>query len=158
MSLLCHHTCLLHRNFNKFFLQWVRDGDVKSGRRKATMVLLHCDVARFGVRAVDLVLLLEHDCRESSSPCRVAKNVPDVVVTKDQGGTVEAAHCMVAEHVHLGITNRSTTTAYCGTWKRLVKERHAQPELEGRAKGVRLKTEPEAWNWWRKKPVAGMRH
>src|SRR3954471_18863215 len=87
MSLLCHHTCLLHRNFNKFFLQRVRDGDVKSGRRKATMVLLHCDVARFGLRAVDLVLLLDHDCRKSSSPCRVAKNVPDVVVTKDQGGT-----------------------------------------------------------------------
>src|SRR3954470_15858552 len=88
MSLLCHHTCLLHRNFNKFFLQWVRDGDVKSGRRKATMVLLHCDVARFGVRAVDLVLLLDHDRREACSPCRVTKNVPDVVVTKHQGGTM----------------------------------------------------------------------
>src|SRR6185312_9552347 len=64
------------------------------------MVLLNCDVARFCFRAVDLVLLLNHDRREASSPCRVTKNVPDVVVTKHQGGSREAAKRVVAEHVH----------------------------------------------------------
>ena len=78
------------------------------------MILLDSDVARFCLRAVDLVLLLNHDRRETSSPCRVTENVPDVVVTKHQGGSVETAERMVAEHVHLGTANRATTTAYCG--------------------------------------------
>ena len=85
------------------------------------MVLLNCDVARFCFRAVDLVLFLNHDRREASSPCRVTKNVPDVVVTKHQGGSVEAAERVVAEHIHLGIANRASTTAHCGAWKGLVK-------------------------------------
>ena len=88
----------------------------------------------------------------------MTKNVPDVVVTKHQGGSIEAAERMVAEHVHLRIASGATTTAHCGAWKGLVKERHAQPKLEGSTKGVRLQTEPEAWNGWREKPVTGMRH
>ena len=114
----------------------MRDSDVKSGRRKAAMILLYCDVARFGLRAVDLVLFLDHDGRETSSSCRVPENVPDVVVAKHQGGTVEAAHRVIAENVHLGITNRSTTSAHCGACKGLVKERHAQTKLKSSAKGV----------------------
>src|SRR5690349_18313071 len=113
-SLFCHHACLLHRNFDNFFLQWVSDGDVKSGRRKATMVLLNCDVGRLRLRAVALVLLLNHNRREASSTCRVTKNVPDVVVAKHQGGSVEAAKRVIAEHVHLGTARSAAATTHCG--------------------------------------------
>ena len=59
----------------------MRDGDVKGGRREATMVLLNGDVARLGLRALDLVLLLNDRC-EASSSSRVTQNVPDVVVAE----------------------------------------------------------------------------
>ena len=69
----------------------------------------------------------------------------------------EAAHRVITENVHLGITNRSTTSAHCGACKELVKERHAQTKLKSSTnESVRLKTESEAWNWWRKKPVTGV--
>jgi hypothetical protein len=65
MSLFCHHACLIHRNFNKFFLQWVSNGDIKSGRRKAAMVLLHGDVARLRLEpSIWFSLSLSHPFRE----------------------------------------------------------------------------------------------
>ena len=82
MSVLRYYTSFRHRNIKMFLLQWVGNGDVKSGRREATMVLLHGNVARLDVGALNLVLLLSHNGTETSSSCRVAKNVTNAVVTK----------------------------------------------------------------------------
>ena len=82
MSILRYYTSFRHRNIKIFFLQWVGNGDVKSGSREATMVMLNSNVARLGIGALNLVLLLSHNGTETSSSCRVAKNVPNAVVRK----------------------------------------------------------------------------
>ena len=55
------------------------------------MILLHGDVARLCFRAVNLVLLLNYNRRETSASGRVTKNVANVVVTKQQRRAVVAA-------------------------------------------------------------------
>ena len=82
MSFLRYYTSFRHRNIKIFFLQWVGNGDVKSGRREATMVMLNSNVARLDIGALNLVLLLSYNSTETSSSCRVAKNVTNAVVTK----------------------------------------------------------------------------
>ena len=84
MSFLRYYASFFHRNIKILFLQWVGNGDVKSGGREATMVMLNSDVAGFDIGALNLMLLLSHNGTETSSSCRMAKNVANAVVTKQQ--------------------------------------------------------------------------
>ena len=77
------------------------DSDVKSGSRKATAVLLDSDVTRLHVRASNLVFLLNHNRRETSTSSGMSENVSDVVVTKHQRRTVVTARGVITKHVHL---------------------------------------------------------
>ena len=88
----------------------------------------------------------------------MTKNVAHVVVAKHKRRTVKASKCVVSKNVHFGTAGFAFTAAQSGTRKGLVKQRNAQAVLEGGAKDVRLKTEAEARNRRRKKPVAGVRH
>ena len=100
------------------------------------MILLHGDVARLGARALNLVLLLDDNCCEPSASSCVAKNVANVVVTKQKRRTVVAARCVISKDVHLERTRLALVE------KRLAEQRHAQAKLQSSAKDVRLKTEP----------------
>jgi len=100
MSFLRYYTSFCHRNIKIFFLQWVGNGDVKSGRREATMVMLNSNVARLGIGALNLVLLLNHNGTETSSSCCVAKDVANAVVTKQKRSSVVAAKRMVTIDRH----------------------------------------------------------
>jgi hypothetical protein len=82
MSIVRYYTSFRHRNIKIFFLQWVGNGDVKSGRRETTMVMLNSNVTRLDIGALNLVLLLSHNGTKTSSSCSVAKNVANAVVTK----------------------------------------------------------------------------
>ena len=117
MSVLGYYTSFRHRNIKIFFLQWVGNGDVKSGRREASMVMLNSNVARLDIGALNLVLLLSHNGTETSSSCRVAKNVANAVVTKHKRGSVVAAKRMITIDIHLALTN-DTATCNSSTWRR----------------------------------------
>src|SRR6185312_5121318 len=106
MSFLRYYASFCHRNIEIFFLQWVGNGDVKSGRREATMVMLDSNVARLGIG--NLVLLLNHNGTETSSSCCVAKDVTSAVVTKQKRRSVVATKRMITVDIHLAITNDTT--------------------------------------------------
>jgi len=137
MSFLCHHTSPIHRNIKIFFLQWMRNGDVESRRRKAPTVLLHCDVAWFHQRSLNLVLFLDHDSREAGCSGRVTENVSDVVVAKHQRRTIVATGCVISVQVH----HRTTGIAFIaegGTRKGSIEQGQTQAELECSAEDIGL--------------------
>ena len=77
------------------------DSDVKSGGRKATVILLNGDVTWLDLRFSDLVLFLDHNGCETSTPRRVTENVSDVVVSKHQRRAVVATSRVISKHIHL---------------------------------------------------------
>src|SRR5690348_16188569 len=64
------------------------------------MILLNSDVAWFCPRPSNLVLLLKDNGCETSTPGGVAKNVSDIVVTKQQRRPMVTARRVISEHVH----------------------------------------------------------
>src|SRR5690348_2195517 len=115
------------------------------------MILLNSDVAWFCPRPSNLVLLLKNNSCETSTSGGVAKNVSDIVVTKQQRRPMVTASRVISEHVHLCIASFSLVAA-CGARKRCVKKWHSQPKLQRCTKDVRLQ-EPGC-----KEPIACMRH
>ena len=83
LSFLRYYTSFRHRNIKIFFLQWVGNGDVKSGRREAPMVMFNNNVARLDIGALNLVLLLNHNGYLRPA-ARAAWQITDAVVTKQQ--------------------------------------------------------------------------
>src|SRR5690348_1744952 len=93
------------------------------------MILLNSDVAWFCPRPSNLVLLLKNNSCETSTSGGVAKNVSDIVVTKQQRRPMVTASRVISEHVHLCIASFSLVAA-CGARKRCVKKWHSQPKLQ----------------------------
>src|SRR6185312_7179663 len=140
MSFLRYYASFCHRNIKIFFLHWVGNGDVRSGRRAFTMVMLNSNVARLGIGALNLVLLLNHNGTETSSSCCVAKDVANAVVTKQKRSSVVATKRMITIDIHLAITN-DITTCNSSTWERLPLNR-GMPKRNLTA--VRNQSEPSA--------------
>src|SRR5690348_6384615 len=59
----CHELLPLqhHRDLKISFLQWVGNGDVKSGRRNSSMVMMNSDVTRLDIGALNLILLSHNE-------------------------------------------------------------------------------------------------
>ena len=157
VSILSRHTSFLHRNFTILYLQWVRDGDVERRQGEAPVILLHCDIPGLLARPFNLVLLFDDHRGKAGRPRSVTQDVPDVVVTKQQGGPMVTTNGMVTERIHFGATHLASI-GKSGTRKGLTVQRHAQAKLEGRAKLGRLQGETEACNGGREKPVTGVGH
>ena len=121
------------------------------------MILLNSDVTWFCPRPSNLVLLLKDNGCETSTSGGVAKNVSDIVVTKQQRRPMVTASCVISEHVHLCIASFSLVAA-CGARKRCVKKWHSQPKLQRCTKDVRLHAKAKTGNRGCKEPIACMRH
>src|SRR6185312_12449724 len=102
MSFLRYYASFCHRNIKIFFLQWVGNGDVKSGRREATMVMLNSNVARLGIGALNLVLLLNHNGTETSSSC-CGQGCRECCCDETKRSSVVATKRMTID-IHLAIT------------------------------------------------------
>ena len=77
------------------------DSDVKSGGRKAAVILLDGDVTRLHIGTSYLVLLFNHNRGETSTSSGMSKNVSDVIVAKHQRRTIVTTNCVISEDVHL---------------------------------------------------------
>ena len=100
------------------------------------MVLLDSNVAGLSFGPCDLILLLRHHSRKSSTYGGVLQNVTDIVVTKHKRSAVMTTKSVVTKDVHLVPTSSPGATTDRWTRKRLVKDWHAQAKLHSCAKNI----------------------